>query len=95
MREYVTIGTPEQVAEFRERWIDRGDGAGRRARPASYRVDTASDPFFGRVGAVKAISQLEQSLKFELLVPLRGGRQADGLHELQLSPDHFGTTWDI
>ena len=36
-----------------------------------------------------AISQIEQSLKFELLIPVRSGRAADRLHELQLSPRSF------
>jgi hypothetical protein len=32
-------------------------------------VDVAHDPFFGRVGQVMAVSQLQQALKFELLIP--------------------------
>ena len=51
-----------------------------------YRVDQASDPFFGRGGKLMAMSQIEQSLKFELLDSGPLGRAADRLHELQLSP---------
>src|SRR5256885_11854811 len=37
------------------------------------KLDAASDPFFGRVGQVMAVSQLQQSLKFELLIPYYPG----------------------
>ena len=36
-----------------------------------------------------ADSQREQRLKYELLIPIDERRQADGLHELQLSPRSF------
>ena len=49
-----------------------GAGAGvRRPIRPDLRIDAASDAFFGRGGQLKAISQIEQALKFELLVPLR------------------------
>src|SRR5258706_2342402 len=41
----------------------------------SYRVEQANDPFFGRGGKLMAMAQIEQSLKFELLVPLRSAEQ--------------------
>lgn len=94
MREYVTIGTPEQVAEFRERWVKRATALADELG-LSYRVEQASDPFFGRVGAVKAISQLEQALKFELLVPLRGESSGTACMSFNYHRDHFGTAWDI
>ena len=94
MREYVCIGAPEDVNAFRERWIVRATGmADALALPC--RVETASDPFFGRVGQVKAVSQLQQALKFELLVPLRSVEQPTACMSFNAHRDHFGTTWGI
>ncbi len=94
MREYVTIGSAEEVAAFRERWVIKAkalaDNLG-----LTYRVEQASDPFFGRIGAVKAVLQLEQALKFELLVPLRGENSGTACMSFNYHRDHFGTTWDI
>ena len=57
MREYVRIGTQAQIQAFREDWIERAtgiaDGSG-----FSYRIDLASDPFFGRGGQIVAASQI-------------------------------------
>ncbi len=94
MREYVTIGSAEEVAAFRERWVVKAKALADELG-LTYRVEQASDPFFGRVGAVKAISQLEQALKFELLVPLRGENSGTACMSFNYHRDHFGTTWDI
>lgn len=94
MREYVRIGTPEQVRDFRERWITRATAlADELGLP--YRIEQASDPFFGRVGQIMAFSQLEQSLKFELLVPLRGEAAGTACMSFNYHREHFGTTWDL
>src|SRR5271169_467239 len=68
MREYVCIGTPEQIDAFRSRWMARAQAIARDLG-LTFKVDHASDPFFGRVGQMKSVSQKQQSLKFELLVP--------------------------
>lgn len=94
MREYVCIGAPEQIVEFRKRWISRAqvlaDGLG-----LAYRIDQASDPFFGRGGKLLASSQVEQSLKFELLVPLRSAQQPTACMSFNYHQDQFGNTWDL
>src|ERR1700719_2317978 len=94
MREYVCIGSPDDVSAFRERWMERAQGIARNLG-LSFRVDYASDPFFGRVGQMKAVSQKQQSLKFELLVPLRSEEQPTACMSFNYHRDHFGTTWDI
>ena len=94
MREYVCIGTPDDVAAFRERWMARAQGLARDLG-LTFKVDQASDPFFGRVGQMKAVSQKQQSLKFELLVPLRSEEQATACMSFNYHRDHFGTTWGI
>ena len=92
MREYVRIGTPDEIGEFRQRWIAR---AGRIAESLGlgYRVDQASDPFFGRGGKMMAASQVEQSLKFELLIPVRSAEQPTACMSFNYHRDHFGLTW--
>src|ERR1700754_690438 len=94
MREYVCIGTADDVAAFRERWMEKAQGIARDLG-LTFRVDYASDPFFGRVGQMKAVSQKQQSLKFELLVPLRSEEQPTACMSFNYHSDHFGTTWGI
>jgi len=94
MREYVCIGTPDDVSAFRDRWMERAQGIARDLG-LTFRVDYASDPFFGRVGQMKAVSQKQQSLKFELLVPLRSEEQPTACMSFNYHREHFGTTWDI
>ena len=94
MREYVRVGTPEQVAAFREHWIGKATAiADELGLP--YTVEQASDPFFGRLGQIMAFSQLEQSLKFELLIPLRGAAAGTACMSFNYHREHFGTTWDL
>ena len=94
MREYVCIGTPQEVMAFRQRWMERAQRmADELALP--YRVATASDPFFGRTGQVMAIAQLQQSLKFELLVPVRSEEEPTACMSFNYHQDHFGTTWGL
>jgi seryl-tRNA synthetase len=94
MREYVCIGSPDDVADFRERWMVKAQTIARDLG-LSFRVDYASDPFFGRIGQMKAVSQKQQSLKFELLIPLRSEEQPTACMSFNYHRDHFGLTWDI
>jgi seryl-tRNA synthetase len=94
MREYVCIGSPDDVTAFRERWMVRAQEIARDLGLA-FRVDQASDAFFGRAGHLKALSQKQQSLKFELLVPLRSTDQPTACMSFNYHREHFGTTWDI
>ncbi|MBV9566292.1 MAG: hypothetical protein JOY90_38490, partial [Bradyrhizobium sp.] len=93
-REYVCIGAPDDVAAFRERWMVRAQAIARDLG-LSFKVDQASDPFFGRVGQIMAVSQKQQSLKFELLVPLRSEEQPTACMSFNHHREHFGTTWGI
>ena len=60
-----------------------------------YRIDQASDPFFGRGGKLMAMSQVEQALKFELLVPVHSEEQPTACMSFNYHRDHFGTTWNL
>jgi seryl-tRNA synthetase len=94
MREYVCIGSPEDVTSFRERWMIKAQSIARHLG-LPFRLDYASDPFFGRVGQMKAVSQVQQQLKFELLVPVRSEEQPTACMSFNYHRDHFGLTWDI
>ncbi|MDR3511649.1 MAG: amino acid--[acyl-carrier-protein] ligase [Caulobacteraceae bacterium] len=94
MREYVRIGAPEDIQAFRADWIERAKGiADRLGLP--YRVDLASDPFFGRGGQIVAISQIQQELKFELLVPVRSEEAPTACMSFNYHREHFGHTWGL
>jgi seryl-tRNA synthetase len=94
MREYVCVGTPEQIDDFRRRWMVRAqDLAGQLGLP--YRLDHASDAFFGRGGKLMAMSQVEQALKYELLVPVRSTDDPTACMSFNYHRDHFGTAWNL
>ena len=94
MREYVCIGAEAQVVAFRTRWLERAiQLAGELALPC--RIDQASDPFFGRVGQMMAVAQIQQALKFELLVPLHSDEKPTACMSFNYHRDHFGLTWDL
>ena len=94
MREYVCVGTPEQIDDFRRRWMTRAqDLAGQLGLP--YRLDQASDAFFGRGGKLMAMSQIEQALKFELLVPVRSADDPTACMSFNYHRDHFGSAWNL
>jgi seryl-tRNA synthetase len=94
MREYVCIGTPEQIADFRSRWMARAQALAEELG-LPYRIDQASDAFFGRGGKLMAMSQLEQALKFELLVPVRSAEEPTACMSFNYHRDHFGTAWNL
>src|SRR5580704_3491446 len=94
MREYVCIGTPAQVEEFRKRWLSRAQNLASQLG-LNWRIDTASDPFFGRGGMLMARSQVEQSLKFELLVPIHSVEEPTACMSFNYHRDHFGSTWNL
>ena len=94
MREYVCIGSPQEIQDFREQWIERAKGLADRLG-LTYTVDLASDPFFGRGGQLVAISQVQQALKFELLVPVRSEEQPTACMSFNYHREHFGETWDL
>ena len=94
MREYVRIGTPDQVVAFRKNWLERGQALiAKLGLP--FNVDVANDPFFGRAGRVMASSQRDLGLKFELLVPVNSEESPTACLSFNYHQDHFGSTWNI
>ncbi len=94
MREFVRIGTPEQIAQFREDWMARaGEFAGQLGLPST--MDVANDPFFGRVGQIMAVAQRQNALKFELLIPYHPGATPTACMSFNYHKEHFGEVWGI
>lgn len=94
MREYVCIGTADEANAFREGWITRAKNL-IAALGLSYSVAPASDPFFGRTGQMMAVSQLQQALKFEFLIPIRSADLPTACVSSNYHRDHFGLTWGL
>jgi seryl-tRNA synthetase len=93
-REYVRLGTAEQIVAFRQVWIERGKQlAGMLELP--HEVDLANDPFFGRGGKIVADSQRELKLKFELLVPINDGAPPTACMSFNYHMDHFAHAWPL
>ncbi len=94
MREFVRIGSPTDVREFRDGWLQRAVAiAGRLGLPN--RVERATDPFFGRGGTMLAQSQHDQSLKFELRIPGCSPAESTACMSFNDHQDHFGEVWGL
>lgn len=93
-REHVRVGTPEQVIAWRQVWLERApqvfEAVGLEARP-----DIANDPFFGRAGRLMSMSQREQELKIEFLVPVFGDEHPTACASVNYHQDHFGDLFGI
>jgi seryl-tRNA synthetase len=94
MREFVRIGAPDEIVAFRETWMAKAPVlANELALP--HTIDVANDPFFGRVGQVMAVSQRQQALKFELLIPYYPGASPTACMSFNYHREHFGHVWGI
>ena len=94
VREFVRVGTPDMVVEWRDMWLQRGLNILRSlGLPAN--SDVASDPFFGRGGRMLAANQREQQLKFEVLVPVISQEKPTAVCSFNYHQDHFGKLFDI
>jgi seryl-tRNA synthetase len=94
MREFIRIGTMDQVVEWRDAWLQKGikilQGLGLPAQS-----DIANDPFFGRGGRVLAAGQREQRLKFEVLVPVISAESPTACCSFNFHQEHFGEAFEI
>ena len=94
MREFVRIGSAEQIHAFREEWMGRAQDLANDLELTAA-LEAASDPFFGRGGPWLAASQIQQSLKFELLVPTHSVERPTACMSFNYHQDHFGSVWDL
>ena len=94
VREFVRVGTPDQVIAWRDMWLQRGlDLLQSLDLPAT--ADVASDPFFGRGGRMLAAGQKQQKLKFEVLIPVISAQAPTAVCSFNFHQDHFGATFGI
>lgn len=94
MREYIRVGTPDQVLDWRNTWLDRGLALlGSLLLPV--KSDVANDPFFGRAGKIMAASQRDQRLKFEILVPVISAGKPTAICSFNWHQDHFSSSFGI
>ena len=94
MHEYVRLGEPDDVRAFRDAWLDRGLALLRDVGLEPKAV-VANDPFFGRAGRMLAANQRDQSLKFELVVPIASVEQPTAIVSCNYHQDHFGLLFEI
>jgi seryl-tRNA synthetase len=94
MREFVRIGTIEEIRTFREAWMVKAEALAWELGLAST-LAVANDPFFGRGGQLMAASQREQNLKFELLTPVISEEKLTACMSFNYHQDHFGVTWNL
>jgi seryl-tRNA synthetase len=94
VREFVRIGRPEEVLAWRDMWLQRGlTLLASLGLPAA--AEVASDPFFGRSGRMRARSQMEQRLKFEVVIPVVSAAHPTAVCSFNFHQEHFGSTFDI
>ena len=93
-REFVRLGTPEEALSHRDYWLKRGEEM-LRAVGLDVTAVVANDPFFGRGGRVMAATQREQTLKFELVVPVASTEKPTAVTSSNYHLDYFGKTFDI
>lgn len=93
-REFVRMGTPEEILSFRDDWIAHA----RRMMQwleLPHSIAVANDPFFGRGGKIMASSQRDQELKFELIVPVINDDKPTACGSFNYHRDKFSGLWKI
>jgi seryl-tRNA synthetase len=93
MREYVRLGTAEQVQTFRAGWIERASEI-IEALGLPFDVVPANDPFFGRAGKMMKVNQRDQGLKLEMVIPV-ANPQPTACLSFNYHQDHFAGTWGV
>lgn len=94
MREFIRVGKPGDVVAWRDAWLLRGLDL-LRGLGLPVHSDVASDPFFGRVGKMMAANQVDQRLKFEILVPVISLEKPTAICSFNWHQDHFSVKFGI
>ncbi len=94
MREYIRLGSQDAVLPWRELWLQRFTQLLSSLRLPAH-TEVASDPFFGRGGKMMAASQIEQKLKFELMVPVNSLESPTATVSFNYHQTKFGELFDI
>ena len=88
MYEFVLVGTPGQALAHRDAWLERGTAA-LLELGLPVRNEAANDPFFGRVGRMLAVNQLDAELKYEIVIDLTDAKPT-AISSANYHEDHFG-----
>ncbi|MEP7324995.1 MAG: amino acid--[acyl-carrier-protein] ligase [Gemmatimonadota bacterium] len=94
VREFVRLGAAEHCVAWRDQWLERGL-AMLTSLELPARSDVAADPFFGRGGKILAAGQIEQRLKFEVLIPVISDEAPTACCSFNYHQDKFGSAFDI
>lgn len=94
MREFIRVGSADQVVDWRNTWLERGLEL-LRSLQLPVQSDVASDPFFGRAGKMMAASQRDQRLKFEILCPVISQEKPTAVCSFNWHQDHFSSAFGI
>lgn len=94
VREFVRAGNPDDVVAWRDMWLKRGtellESLGLPAK-----ADVAADPFFGRSGKMLANNQIDQKLKFEVLIPVVSKEKPTACCSFNYHMEKFGEIYGI
>ena len=94
MREFIRAGCAQEVKAWRDDWLERGLQLFRGLGLAAH-SDLAADPFFGRPGKMMAAQQLDQRLKFEILVPVISEEKPTATCSFNWHQDKFSSAFGI
>ena len=94
VREYVRVGAPDVVVQWRDMWLQRSLKL-LQALGLAAKSDVASDPFFGRIGKMMAADQTDQRLKFEILTPVISIEKPTAVCSFNWHQDHFSSKFGI
>lgn len=94
MREFVRLSSPDEVVPWRDMWLQRFQALFDALQLPAH-TEVASDPFFGRAGKLLASAQIEQKLKFELMVPINSAEHPTALVSFNYHQSKFGELFDI
>jgi len=93
-REFVRLSTPAEALAHRDYWLEQAERV-LRSVGLDVRPVVANDPFFGGAGRVMGASQREQTLKYELVVPITSAESPTAIASCNYHLDHFGRAFDI
>ena len=94
MHEFLHVGTEESALEHRETWVPRAIALLTDLGLPVEQV-VANDPFFGRAGRLLARNQRDETLKWELVVPVSSAENPTAIASANYHLDHFSEPFGI
>jgi len=94
VREFVKAGNPDEVVAWRDMWAKRGEEL-LQSLGLPAKMEVAADPFFGRAGKILAAGQVEQKLKFEVVIPVVSAEKPTACCSFNYHLEKFGSIFGI